>query len=476
MKAVVAISAMLSALVIYALTASRSVGWHDSAELALSAWGLGASHAPGSPLHSIFGYFATRLFSEPHHGTLMLSLIPACMTVGVFSYLACLMTRRFVIPMLSAAVYAFSYQVWANAVVTEVYSLSALFLSLTFLFAWVWRNDLRDRNFFTMLAFYYLAMGTYFANILLAPAFVYLIWVTVEQRQRYLLALALTMALALFVIGMANYLLALNLEPFGEISPDSIKNIFLYMSGSQHAPLQLDGPDFLIDRILEHVRIFARSLLWLGAVIAMLGLYYLDRQDRGYGGFMFGVFAIYFGYYTIFGPGDYFLMVVPAYFVAVIWIAVGAAGLARQKAFAGLRVVSLLVLVFVVVGLFVTQFNGRRDAAYIKAAEEFAYASFDDLPNGALAITGWKEFTVLNYFQRVHGLRADLKVIVPARTPRRYSFGEVTDYIVMLDSVICDTPVFSTKILPEMTELFHVGKAAGPHGWAQVSTRTDCGN
>ncbi len=66
----VAVIAALLSFFVYLLTLSQSVGWHDSAELALVAWQLGASHAPGSPVHSILGHFMMQFYAEPHRAVI----------------------------------------------------------------------------------------------------------------------------------------------------------------------------------------------------------------------------------------------------------------------------------------------------------------------------------------------------------------------------------------------------------------------
>ena len=62
---------------------SRSVGWHDSAELALVAAQMGASHAPGSPLHSLLGHVIALFTTQAYLGTTLLSVVAMALAAGL---------------------------------------------------------------------------------------------------------------------------------------------------------------------------------------------------------------------------------------------------------------------------------------------------------------------------------------------------------------------------------------------------------
>jgi len=459
--------------VVYFLTLSQSVGWHDSAELALVASQLGASHAPGSPLHSILGHFMAQFYDDAFRGTVLLSALSAAASTGILAFLICALKRDFVTALTAALIYAFSYQVWASAVVTEIYSLGMLFFSITLLYALLWLASGKRRYFSTWTVFYALTLGTYFANILLFPAFAYLIYCASQRKAADLLTFAAVTGLAVVLIGIANYFLAMNALPFGEVAPDSITNMLLYMSGSQHAPLQIRDSIFLLTRLTEHLGIFSRSLLFIGFPLGLLGAVSLVRADKVPGVFLLLIFSIYMVYYTVFGPGDYFMMVLPAYFVFSIWISVGVQLLLRFAQQRPWQWALRLLPVLLIAGLIVVQFNGRRIMARSLEAESFAETTFDLLPADAVAITGWKEFPTLRYYQELRGMRPDIRFIVPARSIRRYSFGEVDDYVDFVGSAICSAPVYTTKELPGLGEQYELQEEADSGPWKRVTGVSD---
>ena len=462
------------ALLVYLPTASRSVGWHDSAELALTAWALGASHSPGSPLHSLLGHLGTLLAQEPAMGTVYLSVIAASFSVATMALLVYAVFKNTSLAILVALVFAFSFQVWASAVITEVYSLGMMFLALALLFGWFWRVGGSRADFAATVCFYALALGAYFGNILLLPAFIYLIWMTAPHRVRYLLIFAAAILLSCALIGIANLALAQNLAPSGDVFPDSFSSLFLYMSGSQHEPLELENLAFLVSRIIEHTVIISKSVFYIGVPLALMGIYYFDKIDRVFGGFLFSVFAIYTGYYTIFGPGDYFMMIVPAYFVIAFWIACGIVWLGDSLAWLRLPVMIWLLPGVLIVGLLLTQFEGRRYMALDMAPERFAEAAFADLPQDAVAIAGWKEFAVLNYFQTTRQQRMDIRFVVPARTQRIYGHGLVDDYLKLVSATICDSPVFTLKQTSELKAAYELVKSAEIPPWYKLAPPENC--
>ena len=465
----VAVIAALLSFFVYLLTLSQSVGWHDSAELALVAWQLGASHAPGSPVHSILGHFMMQFYAEPHRAVILLSALTAGATAGILALLIYMLKRDAAIALFSALVYAFSYQVWAGAVMTEIYSLSILFLSIAILNMWLWQANGKSFCFTVGIIAYGLSLGAYFANILLFPAFAYLIYRSSARQVFDVLIFSSVVVLTIILIGMANFWLSQNVLPFGEIVPDSVMNMMLYMSGSQHAPLQLGDAVFVLTRLIEHLEIFSRSLLYLGLPLGLLGAFSLTRMNKVFGHFIALIFIIYMGYYTVFGPGDYFMMVLPAYFVYAIWIALGVLWLISYIRSPQMQWACRLLPVFIAGGLLVAQFDGRRLMAQSLKAEDFANATFELLPDDTVAIAGWGDYAALRYFQEVHGIRPDIKFLVPARSIRHYPHGEVADYVDLVGSSICTAPVFTSKDLPDLGDQYQLQVYTAESRWMRVT-------
>jgi hypothetical protein len=459
--------AAAGAYALYLATLSQSVGWHDGPELALTAWLPGASHAPGSPVHSLVGYVYAHVAEQAYAGTNQLSAQAAALAAGLLACLAYVFCGSLLVAVAAGLVYALSYQVWGAAVITEVYSLGMLLLALAIWFATRWRVRRRRSDLVLMQLFYVAAMGAYFANVLLWPAFAGLLYFASGRTWRLPIIFGAVSAAGVVLIAWANYLLAAHALPFGEVMPDSFPNMFAYMSGAQHEPLDVDRATTLFTRLPEHVLIFAKSLAYLGLPLGLVGVWAATGIDRMLTGFMATVFAIYIGYYTVFGPGDYFQMVLPAYFVFVVWIAVGCRWLMRRLVPAYPAPATAGVLALIAGVLLVVQYEGRRMEAADMSPEAFVAEAFDALPPNAVAVTGWRQLTPLTYFQYIEARRPDIRFLVPARAQRHYRFGVVEDYLLFLDAEICRAPVYTSKPLADLAAHYEI-VGASTDRWKQI--------
>ncbi|MGI9290251.1 MAG: protein O-mannosyl-transferase family, partial [Gammaproteobacteria bacterium] len=450
------------ALLVYLYTLSSSIGWHDSAELALTAWLPTINHAPGSPVHNLLNYLPARLFTEPYLATNFMSALAAALSVAVLAALIMALVGDALIAVLCAVLFGVSFQVWASAVTTEIYSLGLMFLAGAMLAGWYWHTDQRRFSWWLMLLSYGLATGAYFANILLWPAFAFLIYKSSEKNAAApflaLIRFGLFGLAMVVLIASVNFLLAGQMLPFGAVRPQSIAELLTYMSGAQYEPLQARSGGAW--RLVEHASIFGKSLLYLPVIFAFAGWIALLRAQATYAWFTAFIFAIYIGYYTVFGSGDYYLMVNPAYFVCMLWAGYGAHWVSQKLPVRNRLLPVYALLLLLVVAQLYTQLEGRRMMAADKSAERFTAETFEFLPQDAVAIVGWRELTPLVYQQTVHGKRPDIRFVLPAMTRRYYAHGSLDDYASFVDRVACDYPVFTMKPAAELNMESEV--VAGP--------------
>lgn len=126
-------------LVIYSLTLCRTVGFVDAGELCVASRTLGIAHPTGYPLYVLLG----RLFSLIPLGAVIVrtnfmsaffaSLSTLFLYLAVSRLLTSLETdlmRARSLALFSACSFAFSTTIWNQAVVTEVYSLTAFLVSV----------------------------------------------------------------------------------------------------------------------------------------------------------------------------------------------------------------------------------------------------------------------------------------------------------------------------------------------------------
>ncbi len=455
-------------MVIYGLSTNPEIGFHDSAELALRASQPGASHSPGAPVHTLMGYLLTQLVGSPVAATNLLSLLGGSLAAAIACLLLLVLGTGQVVAISGALAFAFSFPVWGNAVVTETYSLSMLFLGGSIFSALRWRESGHNKTLVILTTIYGLALGAHFANILLLPAFFYLVVAGRPKGFRNSCIFLSTLFVAVCLIAGANIALASNVPSFGQANPDSLAGLLKYMSGSEHDPLDISGAGFYLDRITQHALIFSRHYLYILIPAGFAGGYILARRDRVNSIFLALVFALYMGYFTLFGAGDYYVMVGPAYLVFTLWVALAVDTLIRQNSrdfgkYAGLAVLPLVVVLFLV-----AQFPVRYAEAHSNRVSEYADESLNLFPENSIVVAKWGEFTVINYYQQVSMRRPDIMIVLPARNRRHYLHGVVEDYWPFVVERICKQPVVTNKVTEELESKFDMERLAVTSDWFQV--------
>jgi Protein of unknown function (DUF2723) len=457
-----ALATGLVAAAIYWFTTSLSANFADSAELALSASQLGATHAPGAPLHTLIGYVLSTLLDDPALATALLSLIAASVAAAIVTCITSTLTSGSLLPFAAGAIYAFLYPIWESAVGIELYSLSAMFIAASILASRLWLLQGSSGFPVAMTIAYACALSAHFANILLLPAYFWLLLTSCGWRdpRPYLFGLACGGAIA--TIALANVLLTINVPPLAQYIPDSLIGLLAYMAGTEHAPLEVRNLTEFSNRLHQHTLIFSRNFLYIGIVLLLIGVYRSFRTDAQFSGFLLLVFLLNFGYFTFFGSGDYFLMVSTAYLVGSLWLAQGTALLTLHQ-----KLPQLIIVLFAG-GLVVLQFSGFRTQSKSTAAADYAAETFRSLPTNSVAIARWNEFTVLNYYQQIGKLREDLKFILPSRSLRLYSHGHVADYLEYVELHICTQSVVTNKLTPELEASYKIDPVPGTNNWKLV--------
>jgi Flp pilus assembly protein TadD len=159
---VIALTSFAASFAVYAMTAARSLYWGDSAEFVAVAETLGIAHPPGYPLYTLLGALAVRLpFGTPFFRMSLVSSLfasgavaAAALTVWVWTGSPGASGRnssrgplpRVAGSLLAGLILAFGPTFWSQAVVPEVYTLSAfLTLSAVLLFS-VWSTSPPGRD------------------------------------------------------------------------------------------------------------------------------------------------------------------------------------------------------------------------------------------------------------------------------------------------------------------------------------------
>jgi hypothetical protein len=466
--------AVFISLTVYLLTTSLTVAFHDAGELALRAHQLGATHAPGAPLFVIIGHGFGWVVPNPALAANLISVISSSVTAGLIGVLLYSQTKTITLSVSGALAFAANFTIWGNAILSEAYALSLLLIAWSTVLVFTWRKS--DQNAFPLCValLYGFSLGAHFANILLLPAYFILLFFSNNNGRIHCIKFFITTIIFVVLTAICNIFLTMNHVPFGSVLPDSLSTLFLYMSGSQHDPLVLRDAEFLWGRITDHFSMFSQNYWYVFVPLGIIGAGRTYLHDRAIGLFLMLIFFIYMGYFTLFGAGDYFTMVAPAYFVFSFWAVLGLVFVGKFILDERFQWLPLLSLVVITVLSFSMQFRDRYREAHSAYAERYVLNAFAVIPDGSIVVARWNEFTALSYMQIVKDKRADLRMLVPARETRLYEYGAVQDYLEYIGEVICESPVVTNKLTDEIEKRYRYALISDEWSWYRLHSKTPC--
>src|SRR5215207_6151114 len=226
-----ALSVVLISLLFYLRTLAPTVLYYDptafpdSVVLQIQAIVLGIPHTTGYPTWVMLTHLFTYLpFGDPAYRANLSSAVYAAAAV-LLVYLLCLrLTRRVVPSCVGALLFGLSRDFWSHAVITEVYTLNALFVALVIFLLLHWRDTRDDRPLLLACFSMGLSLTNHLTSGLLLPAAVLFVGLLDGRKLR---DLWLTLKGAtLFLIALTPYL-------------------YLPIRASMHPPLNREAPDDL---------------------------------------------------------------------------------------------------------------------------------------------------------------------------------------------------------------------------------------
>src|SRR5205823_13993109 len=153
-----AVLAALLAWIAYLATLTPTIAWGDSPELVSAAYQLGIPHPTGYPLFMLLGHLAIRIlpWGDAAYRMNLLSALFGALAVGIAHRLVGRVTGSMFAAWVAALALALAPLFWSQAVIAEVYALSALLVLCLLYQIAVWDEtgdlqNLRLAAFFTGL-------------------------------------------------------------------------------------------------------------------------------------------------------------------------------------------------------------------------------------------------------------------------------------------------------------------------------------
>jgi hypothetical protein len=304
---------------------------------------LGVGHPTGYPLYMMITYLFTFLpVGDVAYRVNFASAVYGVAAVVLVYAVGLRLTGRVIAAACGALALAFCGTFWSEAVIAEVYTLHVVFLALVTLLLLRWREDPhRSDRLLLICAFVCgLSLTHHLASaflILGGLAFVFLVDRAKVRDPRLALRAA-----GLFLLGLLPVLYlpirALMNAPMNEADPSTLGRFFLLITGGSYTIEPPEGkmlcnPSPLgLEDFWTRTQLFGEYLSgqfpWLLVVVGLLGALYVARTDRAVTALLGVIFVGSVGHvllYLAYGIEDFYVFLIPAYFVLALCIAAGIA-------------------------------------------------------------------------------------------------------------------------------------------------------
>lgn len=408
-------AASLVACVVYLATLAPTVTWQhngaDSGDLAAAAFTLGIPHPPGYPLFIIVAsVFARWTWFEPAHGIGVLVALAGAASVYFLARAAHELSapvaknsRAALLASLCALAFAFAPLFWAQATIVEVYTLHQLFAAVLL---WAMVSAHPRRVYFAAGALG-LGLAHHWSILLLAPG----AWLALrptrgQWRALWLLVAPLTLYAYLPLRAAQD-------PPVNWGDPRTLENFLWVVTAAPYRGYLFGlGALELLMRVAAVARLWLEQFTPLGVLLGLWGLARLWQTQRRRARALLVSVALIAAYAVVYNSRDSFVYLLPAFAIAALWLAYGAADLimtcARAR-WAWLGVAALALLPLYNLGLNYRALDLSRD----RAAFNYARAVLEALPRAAVVFAdGDEALFALTYYRYVIADTRSAAVIV----------------------------------------------------------------
>ncbi len=466
----VGVGLALFALGLYLSTLAPSVLEADAGEFQFVPWLPGIAHPTGYPLYILLGWLWSHSvpIGEVAWRMNLLSALFGAITVGITYALA----RRLLdmtLPQtpiiacrlaaaLSAVVFAVSPTFWSQAVIAEVYTLQALFITTILWLGLTYHAAEQGTKFrwgFLLSFIFGLGLTHHVTNILLTPALLLYLRIKSDSESRsaigikgaliYGLALGCPLLLYLYLPLIAPS------TPYATITLSDTQTLTLYdnsLTGFwQHitatvfaAELQPAAIGF--DRFKLTWQLLQQQVSWVGIILALGGIITLWQQKQSGLLILTGLtFLTFVTFNLMYFIGDVFVLFIPAWLIVCLWVGIGGLGLSHQiantfvrrkmgsneeVAFKSMRerlaqnmyklvVIILQTILFALPIVLIISYRAQIDQSHnTTASERWQQILQEPLPQAAILVSNDRnEIMPMWYYQFVTKRRPDLFGLFP---------------------------------------------------------------
>jgi hypothetical protein len=485
--------------IVYLCTLCPTVYWQDSGEFVSVSYTLGIAHYSGYPTYTLIG----RLFTLLPLGSIafrvnLMSAFFASLS-AVFVYLIMkLMIQDKVVSLISSWAFAFSYCLWTQAVIAEVYTLNAFFVALLIYLILKWNLCLGDKWLYCFSFVYGLSFTNHITVFLLIPAFSIFFLLNLKK----LTFVKILLMLLLFAIGLLPYIylpVRASMNPvLNWGNPSTLSNFINHVTGADFASQYLvtDLNRLLLNSSFILWVIMIQFPLFLG--FGFLGFFQLPKYRKEF--VLFILILISYFLFVLFFQSDIGSLLIPFFLVFSLIIGFG---LNLLKEFMNRFVILSikkkgigLFLLFIILSFFPLQYLmfpkevNKNDVFMVKdtrylpvfflrlfppsvnkhyyhGAQDYANYVLNSLEKNAILLTFYDDdANPLLYNQIVEGRRKDIKIIQTTLLPfewyvkslkQQYPMLHLSEPRYVMENFVTENyhfPIYQTIRNPALAAIF----------------------
>jgi hypothetical protein len=335
-------------LVIYLRTLLPGTGYHpDTAKFQFVGYILGIPHAPGYPTYTVVNHLFTHIFpfgTVAYRANLLSALFAIACCMMFFKILRFLELPQLLAFAVSLAL-GLTRTFWSQAIVAEVYSLNALFVTLVLYFFLKWNRSLSTRDLLFGCAFYAFSFGHHLTMITLLPAVVWLVLIT--DKRIFLNPKIVLTVLAFIVLGALqySYLLWRTHDPtalFLDLQTPDVHRLIYAVTGAHFKPkmFAFTAAEVFTQRIPMFLKLLWRELL-VFIPIVVIGM--IRVRNRAVNVFLLLTILGALTFALNYDIPDIFTYFIPVYMILMIYLAIGMNFIVDRQVF-GRSLISLSLL------------------------------------------------------------------------------------------------------------------------------------
>ncbi|GEM_PF-5373735 len=431
----------LASFFVYIFTVSPTIFWRDTPEFQDLIQTLGISHPAGSPTYVELGkvFSLLPLGNLYLRGNLVSAFFASLATYMLYRILLELDTGK-ILSIFLSLFFAFSYPLWHNATVAEVYTMNSFFF-LLLLYIVIRFTRTREKKYILLGSFIYgLSSGVHATVALFLPALAFAYFYYTPAKLRWRLIPAVT---ALFFLGFSTYvflpLRAHQWPQFNWGNPQTLTGMIYQLTDAKDKGDRVGILSASTAELIKYIKIFIKNInIDFSPVVPLLslaGFYFLAVENLPLFSFfiLLAIFNILFFISWKIGTP-----LLPSHAIFVIAAGYGSKRIIETFEEHGKRIVAIAI----VLGLFTEALLSfpRTNKYNYWVARSFYLPDFIYTPKNSVMISDASWF-VMRDLQDIERTRDDLEIFSPGMIFMRDFFSpidkkrfpEIADYSVYID-------------------------------------------